>query len=68
MKAIYQKPTTGVFTIATTELMAGSLLQQQTDGTIKQELDGSTPTTTETGGNLSRRRTVWDDEEEGEEF
>lgn len=63
MKATYQKPATGVFTIATTELMAGSLLQQQTDGTIKQELDGSTPTTTETSGNLSRR-SVWDEEEE----
>jgi hypothetical protein len=68
MKAIYQKPATGVFTIATTELMAGSLLQQQTDGTIKQELDGSTPNTDLSSGNLSRRRTVWDDEEEEEDF
>ena len=62
MKAIYQKPATGVFTIATTELMAGSLLQQQTDGTIKQELDENT-TTDKTSDNLSRR-SVWDEEEE----
>ncbi len=66
MKAIYQKPTTGVYTIATTELMAGSLLQQQTDGTIKQELDENT-TTDKKSGNLSRR-SVWDDEEEEEDF
>ena len=66
MKATYQKPATGVFTIATTELMAGSLLQQQTDGTIKQELDEIT-TTDKSSGNLSRR-SVWDEEEEEEDF
>ncbi len=67
MKTTYQKPMTDVITIASAQIMAGSLLRQDAYGNPSQDL--STPTETEqTKDNLSRRRSIWDDEEEEEEF
>ena len=67
MKTTYQKPMTDVITIASAQIMAGSLLRQDANGNPSQDLSNPTETN-ETQGNLSRRHTVWDDEEEQEEF
>ena len=61
MKAIYQKPVTETVRVALSPLMTAS----RTPEKVEDGIDGNdTPTTEETSGNLSRRRTVWDDEEE----
>ena len=59
MKAIYLKPTTEIFAVTTTPLLLGSKVEKGFD-------PDEAPETPETGGNLGRRRTVWDDEEEEE--
>ena len=62
MKKIYQSPETLLMTIATQQMIAASELS------IDNQQDRSNaPETTETSGNLSRR-SVWDDEEEEEEW
>jgi len=48
--------------VATQQMMAGSDLIKNN----QQDLENA-PNTSETSGNLSRHRTVWDDEEELEE-
>ena len=71
MKAIYQKPTTEQVLINTdVQLMqaskTGGLLG---DGEDPNKLDlGNAGETGETSGNLSRGRSVWDEEEEEEDF
>lgn len=67
MKTTYQKPMTDVIAIASAQIMAGSLLKTGTDGNPSQDLSNPTETN-EIQGNLSRRRSIWDDEEEEEEF
>ena len=66
MKAIYQKPTTEQVLINTDFLLTkasnGGLLG---DGDEPQKLNLDTAgETEETSGNLSRRRDLWEDEEE----
>ena len=64
MKAIYQKPSTEEVFVSVSQLMSAS----QTPQNVEEGFDPTdTPTTEETSGNLSRRRTVWEDEEEDEE-
>lgn len=60
MKAIYQKPETEMIVVAAQQLMAGSLGNPE-DGF---NIDGAPETTSETSGNLSRRHSIWDDEED----
>ncbi|MBQ7510032.1 MAG: hypothetical protein IJT53_03910 [Prevotella sp.] len=62
MKKIYQSPETLLMTIATQQMIAASELIKDN----QQDLSNA-PETTETSGNLSRR-SVWDDEEEEEEW
>jgi len=62
MKKIYQSPETLLMTIATQQMIAASELIKDN----QQDLNEA-PTTNETSGNLSRR-SVWDDEEEEEEW
>ncbi len=62
MKTTYQKPETLLMEIATQQMIAASDLIKNN----QQDLENA-PTTGETSGNLSRHRTVWDDEEELEE-
>lgn len=64
MKATYQKPTTDIVLIGMQGIICGSL----GNGDNPNPFDTTdAPITDETSGNLSRRRNVWDDEEE-EEF
>jgi hypothetical protein len=67
MKKTYQQPTANFLGMMTSEMMVSSLTMK--DGAPYQDL-GDAPTTTETSGNLSRRRSVWDDGDSGfeEEF
>ncbi len=59
MKAIYQKPETEMIVVAAQQLMAGSL------GNPEDGFDISdAPETGATDGNLSRRHSIWDDEED----
>ena len=51
MKKIYQIPTISVIKIQTTQILAGS------------DLNYKDNTTEATSGNLSRRRSFWDDED-----
>ena len=63
MKAIDQKPSTEEIIVAISPLMS----QSQTPEKVEDGFDpNDTPTTDQTSGNLSRRRTVWDEEEEEE--
>lgn len=68
MKATYQKPVTDIIILSShANILTGSggLLG---DGEEPNDLDLDNPATTDaTSGNLSRRKSVWDDEEE-EEF
>jgi len=68
MKATYQKPVTDIITLSSHANIltgSGSLLG---DGEKPNDLDLDNAATTDaTSGNLSRRKSVWDDEEE-EEF
>ena len=65
MKTIYQKPATEEIIISISHLMSAS----QTPENVEDGFDpNDTPTTGDTSGNLSRRRTVWEDEEEEEDF
>jgi len=61
MKAIYEKPTTSVVVIATVQMIAASGVE---DGFNKDEA----PETGESSGNLSRRRSVWDDDEQEDQY
>ncbi len=61
MKAIYQNPTTEIITITVAQMIA---ISQFGDLVENGEDLGDAPTTDQTSGNLSRRRTVWDEEEE----
>lgn len=62
MKKIYQSPETLLMTIATQQMIAASELIKDNQQNLNEA-----PETTETSGNLSRR-SVWDDEEEEEEW
>ena len=62
MKKTYQSPETLLMAIATQQMIAASELIKDN----QQDLSNA-PETTETSGNLSRR-SVWDDEEEEEEW
>ena len=62
MKKIYQSPETLLMTIATQQMIAASELIKDNQQNLNEA-----PTTNETSGNLSRR-SVWDDEEEEEEW
>ena len=66
MKATYQKPATDTMSISVAQIMTGS----NNYGTPEAGQDlGTAQETDATSGNLSRRRnTVWDDEEEDEEY
>lgn len=59
MKAIYQKPETNVTFVAVQQLMVSSPLGNPEDGF---NLDDA-PETGESSGNLSRGRSIWDDED-----
>ena len=59
MKAMYNSPKTDYVSFDMLQLMAGSL---GSDGPNDFNLTDA-PETTENSGNLSRRRTVWDDED-----
>ena len=67
MKAIYQKPETLITRISTMQMIAaspyGENFKPESESVDLGDLQG----TNETSGNLSRR-TVWDDEEEEEDF
>ena len=64
MKTIYQKPATEEIIISISQLMSVS----STPDKVEDGFDpNDTPTTGDTSGNLSRRRNVWEEEEE-EEF
>ena len=58
MKAIYQKPETDMILVATQQLMAGSMGPVEDDTNLNDA-----PVTTATSGNLSRGRSIWDDED-----
>lgn len=66
MKAIYQKPNTEIMFVAMDQHLmqaskTGGLLG---DGGTPNDLDlGNAGSTDETGGNLSRSFSVWDDED-----
>lgn len=61
MKAIYQNPKTDIVTISVEQLMtAGS--NNYGNPELGQDLE-TVGETDATSGNLSRRRSVWDDEE-----
>ena len=61
MKAIYQQPTTIVVVLQTQRMIAYSQLKDLVEE--GEDLDNA-PETTEISGNLSRHRSVWDDDEE----
>jgi len=63
MKAIYQQPTTDIYLVATTQMIAASDLIKNNSQNL-----GEAPTTDATSGNLSRRRSLWDEEEEEDEL
>ena len=69
MKATYQKPAIELLSAYSLEHLlegSGGLLG---DGDNPKDLDlGNTSTTDATGGNLSRRRSVWSDGAEDDEF
>ena len=62
MKKTYQTPTSELSVIEMELLTVTSLFEQTGDGGMQQDL-GNPEYTTETSGNLSRRRSVWDNEE-----
>ena len=65
MKKIYQNPKTDIVTISVAQMIATS---SNNYGQPEQGQDLNTVETTEaTSGNLSRR-SVWDDEDEEEEY
>ena len=57
----YQKPTTDITMLETINMIAAS--NNYNEPEKGQDL-GNVGETTETSGNLSRRRSVWDDEDE----
>ena len=59
MKAIYQKPETDMILVATQSPIAASLYGSVEDGFSLDDLG----TTDATEGNLSRGRSIWDDED-----
>ena len=61
MKMIYMTPTTSFVDTEVEAIMATSI-QQRGDGNLEQDL-GNAGTTDATSGNLSRRRSQWDDED-----
>lgn len=56
---IYQKPSTELVNVMTVQMIAASVEKGFNLNDVEE--------TTETSGNLSRRRSVWDDQEEEEE-
>ena len=62
MKRIYQNPETQVVTISVEQIIAASPVSPEGNKDLN-----NAPETTETSGNLSRRRDIWADEEEEEE-
>lgn len=60
---IYQKPSTELFNVMTVQMIAASGYGKPEEGFNLDEVT----TTDETSGNLSRRHSVWDDQEEEEE-
>ena len=69
MKKTYQNPTTDIVIISVVQMIAasdGGLLGND-DKPNNLDLENIAETDA-TEGNLSRRRTVWDDEEEEEEY
>jgi hypothetical protein len=58
MKQIYQKPETELIVVSTIRMIAAS---NPEDGFNTSNVPESDPG--QTSGNLSRRRTVWDDDE-----
>ena len=68
MKKIYQNPNTDIITISVAQMIAASDGGLLGNGDKPNDLDlTNTGETTATSGNLSRR-SVWDDEEEEEEW
>ena len=66
MKATYQQPTTDIMVLETIKMIAasnGALLGTTEPGVIDLN---SAEDTDATNGNLARRRSVWDDEDEEE--
>jgi hypothetical protein len=65
MKAIYQNPTTDIITISVSQMIAAT----NNYGTPENGQDlNQAEETNATEGNLSRRRDIWADEEEDEDF
>ena len=64
MKTTYLKPTTDVLYISVEQMIAASdpVSPTSTNNDLTK-----TPETTETSGNLSRRKDIWTDPEEDEE-
>ena len=61
MKKTYLIPNTDIITVSLAQMIAAS----NNYGQPEQGQDlGQTETTDQTSGNLSRRRSVWDDEDE----
>ena len=62
MKTTYLKPETDVLYISVEQMIAASKPITEGGGNLNDA-----PETTETSGNLSRRKDIWADEEEEEE-
>jgi hypothetical protein len=62
MKTTYLKPEMDVLYYAAEQLMSASKPITETGGNLNEA-----PETTETSGNLSRRKDIWADDEEEEE-
>ena len=68
MKATYQNPRTDIITISVAQMIAASNGGLLGDNENPNDLDlTNAGTTDQTSGNLSRR-SVWDDEEEEEDY
>ncbi len=66
MKKKYQNPTTGIFQLSTRSLLNGTSngILGKGDNPKSFNPNEDVNETTATSGNLSRRRSEWDDEEE----
>ena len=65
MKATYQHPTTDIVSVSTEQMIASS--NNYGEPEKGQDLSNAEETNA-TSGNLSRRRSVWDEEGEDEDF
>ena len=61
MKKIYQTPVTDLVKIGITQMLMGSVVEQG----FKPE---NAPDTEEISGNLARRKDIWADEDEEEDY